>query len=117
MRLVRTSFEALTVAEEQLPRLVLLDLGLPGLSGTSLAATLPIRWPGLPLVIVSALPKQTVARDASASGAAAYFTKPFDCDEVVEGVRRALASPRQIPLRTSTSVVWPSSASEVPLSA
>jgi len=85
--------------ERALPRLVILDLGLPGLYGTSLAITLRAEFPGLPFIVVSALQADAVAQDAWSIGAAAYLTKPFDCDELLATVRRVLAASRRILVR------------------
>jgi len=95
-RVAGSGHQALAAIERRRPGLVLLDLGLPGLYGASLAVALRMRWPGLSFIIVSALHPAVVAEDAWKIGAAAYFTKPFDCCELVALVQRVLAAPRRI---------------------
>lgn len=90
-RVARTGHQALIEADAEQPSLVLLDLGLPGLYGTSVAVILRRHWPKLPIIIMSALSVQAVSRDAWSIGAAAYFTKPFDCWAVVGKVQELLA--------------------------
>lgn len=46
--------EALEVAERQRPALVVLDVAMPGMSGTELLGVLNERYPGVPTVLVSA---------------------------------------------------------------
>lgn len=100
----RSGHNALELAERHRPSLVLLDLGLPGIYGTSVAIALKTRFPGLPIIVVSALRDQTVAQDAWVSGAFAYFTKPFDIEQFLGTVRRAL---RERPMVPPPMRAWP----------
>jgi DNA-binding response OmpR family regulator len=88
----RTGHEAMQASERFRPDIVLLDLGLPGVYGTSIASALKARWRDLPILVVSALSDETVARDAAECGAAAYLTKPFELEQLTEAVRRLLAT-------------------------
>ena len=79
---------ALNAAQEALPQVALLDLGLPDRDGLDLIV--PLRRAGATVLVVS-------ARDATAQKVAAldrgaddYVTKPFDTDEVLARVRTAL---------------------------
>ncbi|HEX6510883.1 MAG TPA: response regulator transcription factor [Chloroflexota bacterium] len=94
-RLAATGNQALALATEEPPALVVLDLGLPGLYGTSVGVILRKSLPKLPIIIVSALPKDAVVQDAWNFGANAYFTKPFDTAELASAIQRLL--PRSIP--------------------
>lgn len=96
----RTGRVALAAIERSLPRLMLLDLGLPGLYGTSLAVTVKTKHPQIDFIVVSGLQVDVVARDAWSIGAAAYLTKPFDCDQLVSVVERTLSAPRRASVRT-----------------
>ncbi|HEU0168590.1 MAG TPA: response regulator [Chloroflexota bacterium] len=86
----RTGHEALTRAAMVQPDLVLLDLGLPGLYGTSVALALRQANRQLPIIVISALPGHTVAEDAWTIQAQAYLTKPFEPQALQELVRRYL---------------------------
>jgi DNA-binding NtrC family response regulator len=71
-------------------RLVLVDLMLPDRSGIEVLRELAGRRPGLPVVLITgyATPDHVVrARDA---GAAAFLAKPFEANELMDCVRRAL---------------------------
>jgi len=87
----RTGHEAMELARASQPDLVVLDLGLPGLYGTSVATALRQAYRKLPIIVVSALPPHTVSEDAWAIQAQAYLTKPFEPDHLQELVRRYLA--------------------------
>ena len=71
------------------PRLVLLDLILPGVDGIALMESMP-ELSDLPVIFISGYGRdETVAR-ALESGAADYLVKPFSPTELVARVRAAL---------------------------
>ena len=84
----RTGHEALELAAATTPDLVVLDLGLPGLYGTSVAVALRQAYRKLPIIVVSALPDRTVAEDAWGIQAQGYLTKPFEPDALERLVLR-----------------------------
>ena len=83
---------AISVARQERPDLILLDMGLPGGDGIVVMERLKT-FPALehiPVIIVSARePSSTEAR-ATAAGAHAYVQKPIDNERLVAVVRKAL---------------------------
>ena len=78
-----------SVIRTERPRLVLLDLMLPGIDGIALMQKVRERF-DLPVIFISAYGRdETVAR-ALESGAADYLVKPFSPTELVARVRAAL---------------------------
>ena len=73
------------------PRVVLLDLHLPEVSGFRLIQLLKQRAdsPGLPVIVITALSFQE-AEDVVRAGADDFISKPFLPDEVVSRVERLL---------------------------
>jgi CheY-like chemotaxis protein len=90
--------EAVKLASEQRPRIILMDLSLPLIDG--LTATRRIRsLPGLnkvPIVAVSAHDTADFHSEALAAGCDAYITKPIDYPELEEIVN-LLISRDQLP--------------------
>ena len=82
---------ALARIDARRPDLVLMDVRMPGLSGEELLQLLRERHPGLPVVLTSADPR--LVHDATARGAAGVLVKPFDLDDLLVVVERALAGP------------------------
>ena len=80
------------LAKERLPDLILLDFFMPGEDGfdvlRQLKADAELR--DIPVVIFTVLVREESERKALDLGAAAYVTKPFDIDEVVQCIRRIL---------------------------
>jgi len=81
------AFEALAECERQAPGVVVLDLGLPRMSGQEFAtAYRQLRTGKAPIVVVSARNEgRQVATDL---GAAAFLPKPFSLEELSLAVRR-----------------------------
>lgn len=85
---VGTGREALNALEIDKPAAVLLDLGLPDREGLELVQ--PIIKSGAALLVVSAREATQEKVAALDLGADDYVTKPFDTDEVLARLRRAL---------------------------
>lgn len=81
--------EALDRASEARPRLIVLDMGLPILSGEEVVAGLrDLFGEPPPILVMSAA--GTIAERARRIGAAGYLAKPFDLDELAAAVREIL---------------------------
>ncbi len=72
------------------PRAVISDIRMPGSSGLDFLQTLRERDPNLPVIIMTAYSDLESAVSAFQGGAFEYLPKPFDVDQAVELIRRAL---------------------------
>jgi two-component system, NtrC family, response regulator AtoC len=70
--------------------LILLDLQMPGQTGMDLLHKRQDQLEEMPVIVITALGGSTAAIEAMKLGAYDYITKPFDLDEVLFTVRRAL---------------------------
>ena len=70
--------------------LVLLDLGLPGLSGFEVISRVRVLFPTLPIIVLSAQGEDAVKVEALDLGADDYVSKPFSVRELLARVRVAL---------------------------
>jgi DNA-binding NtrC family response regulator len=73
-------------------RLVLCDLMLPGGSGIEVLREISRRRPTLPVVVITGYATADHAARAEAAGAAGFLAKPFEASELMDCVRRVLAS-------------------------
>jgi two-component system KDP operon response regulator KdpE len=78
--------EALRVAAEHHPDVVVLDLGLPDLDGTEVIAGLR-GWTDVPILVLSGRSDSTDKVEALDAGADDYVTKPFGMDELLARLR------------------------------
>ncbi|MBO3662966.1 response regulator [Microbacterium stercoris] len=93
--------EAIAVAAQARPDVVLLDLGMPRLDGVEVIQALR-GWTDAPIVVVSGRTGSADKVDALDAGADDYVTKPFQIDELLARLR-ALA--RRISSASSDPVV------------
>jgi DNA-binding response OmpR family regulator len=86
----RTATAALSVALDQPPDLVLLDLGLPDGDGVDVCRALLVDQPALPIIILTARDTEIDVVVGLDSGAVDYVTKPFRLAELSARVRTHL---------------------------
>ena len=84
-------------AEKVLPRLessppdvIISDIRMPGTDGITLLGDIKKQAPEIPVIIMTAYSDLSRAVSAFQSGAFEYLPKPFDVDEVVSLVKRAI---------------------------
>jgi two-component system response regulator AtoC len=82
--------EALAKIREARPDAVLLDLKMPGRDGLAVLTELDSALADLPVIVVTAFGGSSAAIEAMRRGAYDYLTKPFDLDEVLLTLKRAL---------------------------
>jgi len=81
--------EGLVLAAQHQPALVVLDLGLPDLSGQEVLRRLR-EWSHAPVIVLSVRDDETGKVAALDAGADDYVTKPFNTDELLARLRVAL---------------------------
>ena len=79
-----------TLQREPAPALVVTDVRMPGDSGLQLLDKLKAAQPDLPVIVMSAHTDVASTAGAFRGGAHEFLSKPFDLDEAVALVRRAL---------------------------
>jgi two-component system nitrogen regulation response regulator GlnG len=87
----RDVLTALTTANDESAPLVLVsDIRMPGGSGLELLEKVKQKFPGLPVIIMTAYSDLDSAVSAFQGGAFEYLPKPFDLPKAVELIRRAV---------------------------
>ncbi len=87
--IARTGHQALALAARKHPDLVVLDLGLPDLSGVDVIHGLR-GWTNVPIIVLSARTAEAQKVVALDAGANDYVSKPFGMDELMARLRVAL---------------------------
>ena len=80
---------ALDLLRQRSPRLLFLDIKMPGMSGIEVLKVIRERQLGTEVVIVTALPQDSYEEMALEYGVYRYLRKPLDVDEI-EGITRTL---------------------------
>jgi DNA-binding NtrC family response regulator len=81
---------ALTVLEREDIDLVISDWRMPGMDGPQLLAEIKLRFPQLPVIVMTAYSTVKNAVQSMRNGAYDYISKPFDIDELDITVNKAL---------------------------
>jgi len=87
--LAATGEDALRLAAERHPDVVILDIGLPGIDGIEVVRGLR-GWSKVPIVMLSVREDEADKVDALDAGADDYLTKPFGMNELLARMRAAL---------------------------
>ena len=69
------------------------DVQMPGMGGLELQKRLVDSDTRLPVILMTAFPREHVRQQAEELGAAGFLTKPFDASRMIECVERALRPP------------------------
>jgi two-component system, chemotaxis family, chemotaxis protein CheY len=91
IRRARNGKEALERLEPDPPQLILLDLMMPVMDGWEFAQRMrqkPAAISGIPLIVLSA--DRNVGPKAADIGAVGHLAKPFELNDLLEMVRKAL---------------------------
>lgn len=87
--LAESGERALQSAKDKLPDVIILDLGLPGISGMEVIRTLR-HWTAVPIIVLSARDAEFDKIGALNAGADDYVSKPFGMGELLARVRAAV---------------------------
>ena len=83
--------EVLDALATKTPDVLMSDIRMPGMDGLALLTQIKQRHPMLPVIIMTAHSDLDAAVSAYQQGAFDYLPKPFDIDEAVALVERAIS--------------------------
>jgi two-component system nitrogen regulation response regulator GlnG len=87
--------EAIDALPGGLPEVLVSDIRMPGRSGLELLQAVKERDPAVPVIVMTAYSDLDSAVAAFQGGAFEYLPKPFDIDQAVDLIRRALEERRR----------------------
>ncbi|KMT57241.1 response regulator transcription factor [Pseudomonas fildesensis] len=98
--------EALSRVQEAVPHLVIMDFGLPGISGLETTRRLRQRLPQLRVLFFSMHDELPLVRQALEAGASGYLTKSSAPEVLIEAVRRILDGHAYIEQALATELAY-----------
>lgn len=104
-----TGEEAVQMAKEHKPDIILMDINMPGIDGIGASQQITESVPTVQIIIMSVQSDPNYLRRAMMAGARDFLTKPFGGDELVAAIRRVhdkrptvAATPAHQPRQTSS---------------
>lgn len=83
--------QALSIVEENLPDLVILDMKIPGMDGLEILRRLKDYNSSIEVIMMTAYGELDMINEAMKLGAITHFAKPFDIDEVRAVIKKQLS--------------------------
>ena len=99
--------EAMIIATEKRPSIVLLDYNLPVLDGLDVLRELKREMPEIIVIVITGMGSEDVAVEAMKRGARDYVRKPFDLTKLTKLVRGYLEEYYHGILKTNSEYVYP----------
>ncbi len=82
--------EALNALEREQPQVVVSDIRMPNSSGLDFLGEIKQKYPDIPVIIMTAYSDLESAVAAFQGGAFEYLAKPFDVDQAIDVIKRAV---------------------------
>lgn len=92
-----SDWDSLNQQLESKPDLIMLDLGMPGMSGAASIFTIKKQYPNIPILVVSANEDRTTVEACLDSGAEGYITKSSDGQEILKAISVILSGKTYLP--------------------
>jgi len=100
----KSAQEALALIREQHFDVVLSDVRMPGMNGVDMFIALRTVKPELPVILMTAFSNEETVRKAISRGVFAVIAKPFDVQQTVNTLQRALKHPLVVVVDDAKSV-------------
>jgi NarL family two-component system response regulator LiaR len=104
----RDGQEALLMCERVQPDVVLMDLVMPGMDGTTATRLIRERWPQVQVIALTGFHEPELVRETLRAGAISYLLKDVSVEDLAEAIRTGHA--RRLPLAPEAAQAWLQSA-------
>ena len=92
----RTGEEAVTLARELAPNIILMDICMPGIGGLEATRRITQRDSGIRVVMLTGFEESPYPLQALKAGAAGYLTKKVDANELLKAIKRVFLGKRYL---------------------
>jgi NarL family two-component system response regulator LiaR len=84
-----TGEDALELCEKFLPEVILMDLVMPGIDGTTATRLIRARWPEVQVIALTSFKEEEWVEKAIQAGAVGYLLKNVTADKLADAIRAA----------------------------
>ncbi len=92
----RSGEEAITLARELAPNVILMDIAMPGIGGLEATRRITQRDSGMRVVMLTGFEENPYPLQALKAGAAGYLTKKVDAAELIKAIKRVFLGKRYL---------------------
>lgn len=92
----RTGEEAVTLARELMPNVVLMDISMPGIGGLEATRRITQRDSGIKIVVLTGFEHSPYPLQAIKAGASGYLTKKVGAEELLKAIKRVFLGKRYL---------------------
>ncbi len=95
VKLISRGAEAVAAIEQFVPDVVVLDIGLPDISGDAVYLEIARRWPELPVIFSTGHADPSTLREHLAHPNVEFLTKPYEASELLLLIEKVVGNFRQ----------------------
>jgi two-component system, NtrC family, response regulator HydG len=92
VEVARNGSDALTMLETGRYHLVITDMRMPGMDGLEVLRVVQERWPGLPVIVMTAYARDSLLEEVQTEGALGVLSKPLDLHYLIDLVGRMVTA-------------------------
>jgi DNA-binding NarL/FixJ family response regulator len=106
--------QAVRMCEQVQPDVILMDLVMPGMDGTTATRGIRERWPHVQIIALTSFQEQELVREVLQAGAISYLLKNVSVDELAAAIRAAYAGRPTLAPEAAQALIQTASQEPIP---
>ena len=106
--------EALRVCEQTRPDVILMDLVMPEMDGTTATRAIRERWPQVQVIALTSFQEKELVQEVLQAGAISYLLKNVSVDDLAKAIRAAYAGRPTLAPEATQALIQTASQESVP---
>ncbi len=106
--------QALDVCEQVEPDVILMDLVMPEMDGTTATRAIRERWPQVQVIALTSFQEKKLVQEALRAGAISYLLKNVSVDDLAEAIRAAYAGRPTLAPEATRALIQAASQGDTP---
>jgi len=106
--------QAVDMCEQVCPDVILMDLVMPGMDGTTATRLIRQRWPEVQVIALTSFQEKELVREVLQAGAISYLLKNVSADELAEAIRAAHAGRSTLAPEAAQALIQPDNQEPTP---
>ena len=97
--------EAIALAEEHRPDVILMDIKMPGMNGIDATREIKQRYPAINVLVLTTFEQDDLIRSALEAGAIGYLTKDINAEDLAQAIKAASVGIVQLTQSVAASLI------------